>query len=52
MKAIIGYIGSAILLVMDIRKGTLVIGGLFLIVVILISIYMRPRVGIEMKKEK
>lgn len=52
MKAIIGYIGSAILLVMDIRKGTLAIGGLFLIVVILISIYMRTRVGIEMKEEK
>lgn len=43
---------TTILLVMDIRKGTLAIGTLFLIVVIMISIYMRKRVGIEIKKEK
>ena len=52
MKAIIEYLGSTILLVMDIRKVNLAIGTLFLVVVIMISIYMRKRVGIEIKKEK
>lgn len=52
MKAIIEYIGSSILLIMDIKKGTLTIGILFSTVIIIIAIYMRKRVGIEMKEEK
>lgn len=52
IKAIIEYIGSGVLLVMNIQKATLTIGIIFSIVVIMISVYMKTRVGIEMEKEK
>lgn len=51
IKAVIEYIGSSVLLIMNIRKATLTMGILFVIIVIAVSIYMKPRVGIEMEKE-
>lgn len=51
MNAAIGYVGSTVLLVMNIRQATLTIGILFVIVVIVVSIYMKPRVGIEKEDE-
>jgi len=47
MRALIGYIGSVILLYNDIKNSTLIIGILFTIICMLISKYMKNRVGAE-----
>lgn len=50
-NALIGYIGSVTLLYMDIQHSTLLMGIIFTIVVIMVYFYMKPRIGIEIKKE-
>lgn len=47
MRALIGFIGSVVLLYNDIKNATLIIGVIFTIICILISIYMKNRVGVE-----
>lgn len=47
MRALIGYIGSVILVYNDIKISTLIIGILFTIICLLISKYMKNRVGVE-----
>lgn len=51
MKAFVEYTGSAFLVIMNIKQATLAIGITFTLIIIAISIYMKPRVGIEMKEE-
>lgn len=51
MKAFVEYTGSAFLVIMNIKQATLAIGITFTLIIIVISIYMKPRVGIEMKEE-
>lgn len=54
-RALISYVGSVLLLFMDIKYSTLVIGIMFTIIVVLVSLYMKPRVGLtpeEYKRKK
>lgn len=46
MRALIAYIGSTILLFMDIKYATFTIGIMFTFICIIISLYMKNRVGI------
>ena len=46
MRALIEYLGSIVLLYMNIQYSTLTIGIIFTIICILISLYMKNRVGV------
>ncbi len=48
-RALIEYIGSVVLLYNDIKVATLIVGCIFTAVCVLISIYMKNRVGVEQK---
>lgn len=51
-RALISYVGSVVLLFMDIKYSTIAIGIIFTILVILVSFYMKPRVGLTPEEYK